>query len=511
MTKRKNIDINQLKLILQKNTIKEAAILLNCSVTMINRLKREHNIQNLKTIYSDIPDKNILISDYKKYSISQIAKKYKKSHRTIKKWLEYFDIPILSSQEQIAKYNDIQLPTKEELEIDYITNQLSNKEIIKKYNISKRILYTMLKNYNIVPQGWKNHNTNKRKINYSGLIDKKTHDNLNDKNWILNVYPFDQYSYIDIAEDLNIDVLTIRKRLSLFNIEKDYRPDQKRSQYEKEICKLLDLWNVNYVINDRLCVNGYECDIFIKELNFGIEFNGNYWHSDLVKQDKNYHVNKFLCFKKQNINLYQIYEYQWLMNKDKIIKELKHKLLKNKKIIYGRNTIVREIENNKEYKEFIECNHLQGYRPAKIKLGLYDKNTDELLSVMSFGYSQFDKNAEYELIRYTTKYEHLIVGGPDKLFSYFINEYKPKNIVSYSLNDRGFTTLYNRLNFKEIDNTVTPNYIWCKNKTNIKTRYQCQKHKLPEDVQSENEYMRSLGYYKIYNSGNTKYQYETLI
>lgn len=38
--------------------------------------------------------------------------------------------------------------------------------------------------------------------------------------------------------------------------------------------------------------NGKEIDIFIPSLNAGVEYNGNYWHSTAIKEDKNYHLLK---------------------------------------------------------------------------------------------------------------------------------------------------------------------------------------------------------------------------
>lgn len=38
--------------------------------------------------------------------------------------------------------------------------------------------------------------------------------------------------------------------------------------------------------------NGKEIDIFIPSLNAGVEYNGNYWHSTAIKEDKNYHLDK---------------------------------------------------------------------------------------------------------------------------------------------------------------------------------------------------------------------------
>ena len=63
--------------------------------------------------------------------------------------------------------------------------------------------------------------------------------------------------------------------------------------------------------------------------------------------------------------------------------------------------------------------------------------------------------------------------------------------------------LYGMLGFT-LSNIATPNYVWCKNE-DIKTRYQCQKHKLLEQGyagSSEVDIMTKRGYYRIYDCGN---------
>ena len=59
--------------------------------------------------------------------------------------------------------------------------------------------------------------------------------------------------------------------------------------------------------------------------------------------------------------------------------------------------------------------------------GLYYNN--ELVSMMTFGNPRYTKKVQYELIRYCSS--RTIVGGANKLFNYFIQNYQPQSIVSY--------------------------------------------------------------------------------
>ena len=125
-----------------------------------------------------------------------------------------------------------------------------------------------------------------------------------------------------------------------------------------------------------------------------------YWHSDFYKE-QDYHLNKTKKCQDLGIRLIHIWEDQWI-NKKEIIKSRISNLLGCSRRIYARNCNIQEIDNN-TYKEFMDCNHLQGYAVSKYRIGLY--NNGILVSVMSFGSlrkSLGSKNTDniYELIRF---------------------------------------------------------------------------------------------------------------
>ena len=125
---------------------------------------------------------------------------------------------------------------------------------------------------------------------------------------------------------------------------------------------------------------------------------------------------------------------------------------------------------------------------------------------MTFGKPRFNKNYEYELIRYATKSGYHVIGGAGKLLSYFEKTYKPKSLVSYA--DRRWSQgkLYYALNFK-LDHISSPNY-WYVYGCDIESRLKYQKHKLSRLLEiydsnlSEYENMKNNGYRRIYDCGN---------
>ena len=129
-------------------------------------------------------------------------------------------------------------------------------------------------------------------------------------------------------------------------------------------------------------------------------------------------------------------------------------LFKHRKTIYARNCDIKEISIN-EAKQFLNTYHFQGYARDSIRLGLfYD---DELVSIMTFGKPRYNNKYEYELIRYCSNSN--IIGGSEKLFTYFKKTYSPKSTISYCDLSKFTGDLYNKLGFtyKNISN-ITNTY-----------------------------------------------------
>lgn len=281
------------------------------------------------------------------------------------------------------------------------------------------------------------------------------------------------------------------------------------SRYEDEISKFLEELgfnvDVDYKRNDRQIIKPLELDFYFKDLNFAIEFNGLYWHSTEYK-DKNYHRDKFIKCNENNINLFQIYEDDWIYKKDIIKSMLRYKLNKIDNRIYARKCKIKEV-SSKDCNKFLEENHLQGKTSSKLNYGLYYNN--ELVSLMTFGVSRFNHN-EYELIRFCNKLNTNVIGAASKLLNHFIKENPQiKEIISYANLDYSNGNLYRQLGFEFVSITK-PNYFYFNSDKRL-SRYMFQKHKLKSMLEifdeklSESENLMVNGYNKIYNSGNYKY------
>jgi len=255
-----------------------------------------------------------------------------------------------------------------------------------------------------------------------------------------------------------------------------------------------------------------EIDILYPNKNIGIEYNGFYTHSEEGK-DNNYHKYKTEEAEKQNIQLIHVFEDEWYSKQHIVISRLKAIFKLPVRQIYGRKCIIKELNGTIE-KEFLNDNHLQGYSPSKIKYGLYYEN--ELVSIMTFGSKRNSisgkyKENVYELLRFANKLETNILGGASKLFKYFLKNNNVEKVITYA--DRRWSQgkLYFNLGFKHIRNS-SPNYFYLVNNQR-ESRLKYQKHKLVEQGfdknKTESEIMFERGIFKIYDSGNMVFEYNT--
>lgn len=278
----------------------------------------------------------------------------------------------------------------------------------------------------------------------------------------------------------------------------------KSSEAEKEIFGIFD----KAIARDRSILKDRELDIYLPEKKLAIEFNGNYWHSSKFK-DKYYHYNKSKDTALCGIRLIHIFEYEWNdTHKKQIINKMLHDIsMDSRKILYARQLQIKHV-NNKDKEEFLQEYHLQGNSASSINLGLY-KN-DELVQIMTFGKARFS-NDDTEIIRLCSHADFKIVGGAEKLFKFFCRNYTYTNIVSYCDISKFTGDVYTKLGMHKVAITE-PNYVWVKG-SNVLKRYQTQKHILIKNGlgtknDTEDTIMERLGYLKIYDCGNMKFEYK---
>lgn len=266
--------------------------------------------------------------------------------------------------------------------------------------------------------------------------------------------------------------------------------------------------NVKYIISNEL-------DIYIKDFNFAIEFDGLLPHSygqskvsyyNNFDINSHYHVNKTNECEDKGIHLFHIFENEFF---DKQKQKIWFSMIDNKlglsKSVYARNCVIKEI-NHKIAKQFMDDNHLQGHTQSAIKIGLY--HGDELLSVMTF---RKHKKFEWEIARFATKCGYTVVGGAGKLLKYFERTYAPKTLLSYANRRWSQGNVYEKLGFT-FDGFTPPNHFYFKENENILfKREKFQKHKLQSLLNTYDESISGIrnmmnnNYRIIFDCGNKKY------
>lgn len=288
-------------------------------------------------------------------------------------------------------------------------------------------------------------------------------------------------------------------------------PLYSESKGEQEIYEFIsDIYEGKIIKQDRKILEGKEIDIYLPDLKIAFEFKGIYWHSEIFK-NKGENLNKKNLIQEKGIKIFNIWEDNWHYKKE-ITKSRMLNIFGKSDIIFARKCVIKEI-GSREEKEFMNKNHIQGYVPSKIKIGLYFEN--DLVSLMTFGSSRKplgnrSKEGEYELLRFSNGLGISVLGGASKIYSYFIKKYSPLTVISYQDNSWNTGNLYKNLGFVQIEK-AKPNYFWCKGNIRFH-RFNFRKDKLIKEGfdpnKTEYEIMTERKYYRLWDFGNLKWEWK---
>lgn len=278
------------------------------------------------------------------------------------------------------------------------------------------------------------------------------------------------------------------------------------SKTNNAFAKLLNSHNIDF--EQEFVIGSYIYDF--KVGNTLIEINPSATHNvtwspyGAPKKDKTYHLNKTLNAEQEGYRVIHVWDWD---DKDLIINQL----LPKTGTIYARDCVIREVVTKKECDEFLKKNHLQGTcNGQSIRLGLYDKNS-VLVQIMTFGKSRYSKNYEFELLRLCTSTGHVVLGGSEKIFRFFVKNYKPKSIISYCDRSKFTGEVYKKLGFVHHKSDPVKHWYNIKTKKHITNKYLLKngadrllgtsygKGTSNEDI------MRSNGFVEVYDCGQDKW------
>lgn len=316
---------------------------------------------------------------------------------------------------------------------------------------------------------------------------------------------YSQFTTTQIGNKLGIGFSNVANKLNAHGIILDKH--RFKSGLEKEVLEYVNsIYSGTIISGDRSVLgNKKEIDIFIPDLNFGIEFDGLFWHSNI---EKNYHLDKTEMMENNGMSLFHIFEDEW--KSKRIIWE---SMISNKfglsKRIYGRKCYLANV-SKEESREFFNDNHMQGSLNVGKSIGLFYE--DELVACLCYGKSRFT-NDDVEIYRYANKAFTNVIGG----FSKLLKQLGKVKIVSYANRRWSSGNLYTQCGFDFIHNTK-PNYYYVKDGVKY-GRQGFQKHRLSDHPlitildfsKSEAEIMSDNGFRRIYDCGNKKFVINTNI
>ena len=216
---------------------------------------------------------------------------------------------------------------------------------------------------------------------------------------------------------------------------------------EKEVVSFIkSIYDGCVIENDRTVISPLELDMYMPGKQLAIEFDGMYWHSEATGKNEKYHLYKTeKCFE-NGIKLLHVFENEWIENKEIVKDRIKAAFGIYDSRIYARKCKVRRITPTLANK-FLEKNHLQGCDNSSCQYGLMYEH--ELVAVMTFGKPRFNKNYDWELIRYASQLGIQVIGGASKLLAKFMKNHSG-SIVSYA--DRRYSDgrLYDAIGFRLI-------------------------------------------------------------
>lgn len=310
--------------------------------------------------------------------------------------------------------------------------------------------------------------------------------------------------------------------------------NNQKSTPEHEIQKLFPWFSVTHWRPEWL--GGKELDLYDPEHRVALEFHGITWHSDFkdAEQVVSRHKRKADLCEANGVQLIQVYETEWVQNREQVIDKLDAIFHVNMERKFARKLSVRELNDTNGRRvanRFMDENHIQGHSCSQWAVGLFDG--DEPVAVCSFKFGtayaaggQVKGTEKYwELNRYATKMHVSVVGGISRCIKAFERSHpEVNNIVSFA--DRRWTcptrSSYSSSGFIETGR-CEPNYQYTDLNPGhpLRNKQYMRKGKIEERAKAnlevpeakvfswdktETEMARELGFYKIYDAGKIRYE-----
>jgi hypothetical protein len=248
-----------------------------------------------------------------------------------------------------------------------------------------------------------------------------------------------------------------------------------------------------------------ELDIFCKDKNFAIEYNGLFWHTE-DKVGKNYHNKKSEACREKNIKIMQIFSDEWKNNSQIVKSMIKYRLGYSEKKIYARKCVIKETTTNKVLEPFFDSTHISGHTLYTKAFYLEDPSTNEIIAALSFRRPFIKKYGAntIEIARFSTKLNTSVPGGFSRLLKK-AKEWAKSNgysrLLTYADLRFGTGNVYLQNGFSFVGKTVVD--YWYTDGKNRFNRFQYR----AADGKSEKKVTEEAGVKKIYGCGSNIYEF----
>lgn len=319
---------------------------------------------------------------------------------------------------------------------------------------------------------------------------------------------------ISADEEIDESTITTVSKVSAF---KDIVQEVEKAQVKKSIDEVRSFLYANYsdiiIENADDVISNRILQFYIPKEKVAIIYCDLMEHCEKAV-GKTLHSSMYKECDALGIKIIHIFEDEWLVKKELVKDKIKHILnINHAPKVYARTCKIKEI-SSEEKNDFLEKNHVQGKDSSTYKLGLFFD--DKLVSVLTFGKRRvcmgtkktFD--GEFELIRFASTNDKIVIGGFSKLLKYFVDTYKPKIITTFA--DLRWSTgkLYKTNKFV-LDHYSDANYWYFKDSDREHRihRFNFRKQNLPakfptfySNDKTEVEIMYLAGYNRIMDCGN---------
>lgn len=257
-----------------------------------------------------------------------------------------------------------------------------------------------------------------------------------------------------------------------------------------------------------LCRGKQQVDIYIKDLNIALEYNGLVWHSDNPKIKPTPTHDKFVECQKNGVDLFVIWEDDWLNNREIVLKWLLRLIGKSEDAKLNARSCYAKLVGCKDSNEFLQNNHIQGPKNGSIRVGLYDGEDLVALAVYS------RTGGKLSLERYATSCN--VRGGFSKLQTWIDRNIEYTSMITFADLTYSRGNLYIANGWHE-DRVLDPDYSYIeRNKRNHKFGYRLKNFRNDtkhtgerkwkyEEGMTEHQLAHLNGLWRVYDCGKIRY------